>query len=324
MEDRPSLTLAAQQAELQALTDRINRLLPPQYQDRYEDVQPVSMGSAALKYGPDGRVAWDDVWTTFCDLALAGGPPHRGTLLEPPPPEEASAEPDKYQAVVEEIGRGIWLVTGLPVLPRVAPGWVGVRCAGEDMAVWLTRAILAENVFVRRIQDTLHLPAGSHFRLEKEVKNVITAVAKTHHYWKYHLYARPKESVADLVEPASPAEAAAIPADYEAVVSELTRAIEEAVSLPALRSRYLGWVEVPCPDEETAVWLMRAVLVENVLVRREKHCLFLPASPRFAHTAQVGKVVKALAGACRLWDMHVTVNRPGQGKKVLTRPDRPA
>jgi sirohydrochlorin cobaltochelatase len=39
---------------MEALEDRIRAILPEQYQDCYEDVQPVSMGSAGLKYGPDG------------------------------------------------------------------------------------------------------------------------------------------------------------------------------------------------------------------------------------------------------------------------------
>jgi len=30
------------------------------------------------------------------------------------------------------------------------------------------------------------LPAGPAFRLDKEIKNVITVVAKTHHYWTEH------------------------------------------------------------------------------------------------------------------------------------------
>ena len=44
---------------LEALNYRIRSILPEEYQDSYEEVQPVSMGSAGLKYGVDGRVAWD-------------------------------------------------------------------------------------------------------------------------------------------------------------------------------------------------------------------------------------------------------------------------
>jgi sirohydrochlorin cobaltochelatase len=32
----------------------------------------------------------------------------------------------------------------------------------------------------------LFLPAGPTFRLDKEIKNVVTVIAKTHHYWKEH------------------------------------------------------------------------------------------------------------------------------------------
>ena len=39
------------------LDTRLRTLLPPLYQDSYEDVQPVSMGSAGLKYGQIGRAS---------------------------------------------------------------------------------------------------------------------------------------------------------------------------------------------------------------------------------------------------------------------------
>jgi sirohydrochlorin cobaltochelatase len=35
--------------------------------------------------------------------------------------------------------------------------------------------------------NPLLLPAGPDFRLKYEIKNVITAVAKTHHYWTEHM-----------------------------------------------------------------------------------------------------------------------------------------
>jgi sirohydrochlorin cobaltochelatase len=43
---------------------------------------------------------------------------------------------------------------------------------------------------VRREADVLYLPAGPNFTLKREIKNVITAVAKTVHYWRAHLLAR--------------------------------------------------------------------------------------------------------------------------------------
>jgi sirohydrochlorin cobaltochelatase len=54
-------------AELAALDSRVNALLPSRYQHCYASVSPTSMGSAGLKYGKDGRVAWDQIWTTFCE-----------------------------------------------------------------------------------------------------------------------------------------------------------------------------------------------------------------------------------------------------------------
>ena len=46
---------------LAALTLRLKMILPEEYQDSYESVQPVSMGSAGLKYGLDGKVAWNEI-----------------------------------------------------------------------------------------------------------------------------------------------------------------------------------------------------------------------------------------------------------------------
>ena len=54
------------------------------------------------------------------------------------------------------------------------------------MAIWLMRAIVVENIMVRREGATLYLPAGCRFTLDGEIKNVVTAVAKTHHYWIEH------------------------------------------------------------------------------------------------------------------------------------------
>lgn len=176
--------------ELHELERRINSMLPSEYQGQYETVKPTSMGTASLKFDDAGKVAWDNIWTSFCDLALAGGPPHRGTLLEAVPSADALADPEQYQAVVAEIERGIKLVTSLPVITSKTPGWVGVRCESEEMAAWLMRAIIVENIMVRREGDVLYLPAGPRFTVKREIKNVITAIAKTVHYWSTHLLAR--------------------------------------------------------------------------------------------------------------------------------------
>lgn len=166
-----------------------DNILPPRYRGGVA-VSAASMGSAPLIFNADGQAAWDRMWSSFCHLALAGGPPHRGTLLEPPLRDEVLADPDASAKAAAEIARGLALVTRLPIAPNTTPGWVGLVCPDEEMARWLLRAIVVENVSVRREGATLFLPAGPHYRVEKEIKNVITAVAKTYHYWTEHRSAR--------------------------------------------------------------------------------------------------------------------------------------
>jgi len=167
-------------------SQRAASILPPRYQNG-QQVSSAPMGTAPMQYAADGQVAWDEMWTSFCDLALAGGPPHRDTLLEPVPPDEVRSNMMGYEHVLAEIERGLRLVTGLPIVHSERLGWIGVQCDNEEMALWLLRAIIVENVCVRREGVTLFLPAGPSFEVEKEVKNVITVVAKTHHYWMEHM-----------------------------------------------------------------------------------------------------------------------------------------
>jgi sirohydrochlorin cobaltochelatase len=181
--DEPS---AQRSVALRALDQQIDAMLPSEYQGKTDDVSPQSMGSASIKLDEQGRVAWDEIWTSFCDLALAGGPPHRGKLLEAVTSAEVLEQREKYEEVVAEIRRGIEMVTGLKTHESKTLGWVGVECNDEPMACWLLRAIIVENVMVRREGSVLYLPAGPQFTIKREIKNVITSVAKTVHYWKEH------------------------------------------------------------------------------------------------------------------------------------------
>jgi hypothetical protein len=294
--------------ELEALDTRVNAFLPPRYQHCYTSVSPNSMGSAGLSYGPDGRVLWDQIWTSFCDLALAGGPPHRGSLLEPVSEADVAANPALYSAAVAEIGRAIGLTTGLRVVDGYAPGWVGVECECLEQAAWLQFAITAENVSARRRRIVLQLPVGPAFRVEKEIKNVVVALAKAYHYWDGHLTATQQSLAADGVrEPASPDDAAASPAEYEARVAQLESDLREA-GVPLSPRRYIGWVGVDTRDEEDAVWLLRAVLVERILARREGKVVYLPvaATPDLGDPASAGRAFR------RAWELRTasTPRRP--------------
>jgi len=241
--------------ELEELDLRLRVLLPETYQDTYESLEPKPMGSAGLKYGPDGKVAWDEIWGSFCDLAMAGGPPHKGRLLEPGGREAIDAAPSRYEEVVDEICRGITLASELPAQPSAHPGWVSVDCYSETMASWLLRAIVMENVAACSDGRALLLPAAPHFALDKEIKNVITVIAKTTHYWMGHMSRAQKSAIAELFAKLSSSSPLIEPAD------------------PG------SWRAVDCSSVKAAVWMMRAVVVNNVLARREGTTLFVPNNP---------------------------------------------
>jgi hypothetical protein len=253
------------------------------------------MGSAGLKFDAEGRVAWDQIWGSFCDLAMAGGPPHRGTLLQPATSEEVSTNPEaqrRLMRVIEEIQRGISMVTRLPLL-AASGSWVRVQCRSVRMAGWLVRAIVMENIQARHDAEILFLPAGPDFRLAKEIKNVITATAKTCHYWTDHMSAEQHESIdTELLEPASAADVETDPDSYRKVVDEMTREITARTGRVCFAHRYAGWIGIDCPSVRTAIWLMRAMSVENVLARREDTVLFLPAHPRFASDGNMSRLIE--------------------------------
>jgi sirohydrochlorin cobaltochelatase len=142
------------------------------------------MTSAPFLWRPDGRPDWRGMWTTFCELALYGGPPQRGP--ESPLRVPAGATTSSDAEMLAEMRRGIWETTGLYAEPA-APGWLSVTCESPTMAAWMCAAIILENVGARLDDDRLLLPAGPGFGLKDEVKSIITVVAKTHHYWQAHV-----------------------------------------------------------------------------------------------------------------------------------------
>lgn len=277
---------ATDRKALDELDARLRTLLPAEYQETYETVQPVSMGTAGLKYAADGTVAWDEIWGSFCDLAMAGGPPHKGRLLEPGSPTAIEGDRERFQLVVEEICRGVTMVTDLQTRPSPNPGWVRVESLSEGMAGWLLRAIVMENVAVRAYGRAIDLPAAPDFRLEKEIKNVITVIAKTCHYWTGHMPRAQRQAItalitalgteAVLIEPAWPVDA---PIDAQPVAAvRLAECIEHETGLRATAHTYPGWLGLQCSSVGGAVWMMRALVASNVLSRREETVLFVPVN----------------------------------------------
>jgi hypothetical protein len=274
--------------DIEELEARLKTILPEEYQDSYDNVQPVSMGSAGLKYDRDGRVAWDEIWGSFCDLAMAGGPPHKGTLLEPASPETIEAHPDRYRWVVEEICRGIEMVTDLAAFPSSDPGWIQVDCTSHSMTGWLTRAIVMENIAARFEGLALFLPAGPHYRLDKETKNVITSIAKTCHYWLGHTSAEQHRAIGNLfvkIQQESPLLSPALLGnnistaardEHDALKEKTATMIHRQTGLTPSSHHYFGWLGLECPDVRSAVWMMRIFVVSNALSRREGTTVFIP------------------------------------------------
>jgi hypothetical protein len=71
------------------------------------------------------------------------------------------------------------------VVPALPTYCCSLAYAAAVRSIW--RRSTVENISVRREGNVLFVPAGPAFRLESEIKNVVTAVAKTHHYWQEHV-----------------------------------------------------------------------------------------------------------------------------------------
>lgn len=142
------------------------------------------MASAPMRYRDDGAVDWGTMWESFCALAAEGGPPHRGETLRSPANPQTKSE--SYALACDEIVRGIRETAELAAAPYQA-GWIAVQCDSAGMARWLAEAVEQEGVQARYDDELLLVPVGDGWSTEGEIKNVITVVAKTAHYWRAHL-----------------------------------------------------------------------------------------------------------------------------------------
>jgi hypothetical protein len=214
-------------------------------------------------------------------------------LLEAPTVAEVEYEPAGYHLVCGELLRGIAMAAKLAAQPGSAPGWLVVACTDEPMAAWMLRAVMAENVFVRRRGNAIEVPAAPTFRLAKEVKNVVVALAKTSHYWSYHLNAEEKTrasavlqaSEASLIEPVARPEALADAEFYQTRAAETARQWQQVTGLETRAGCALGWIGVQLRDEITAAWFVRHAIASDLLARREEACVYLPVPSRDATAA---------------------------------------
>lgn len=177
----PLQTLDALQPVVRRPPGRLREIDPPARADA------AAMSSAPFVWRRDGRPDWGAMWTTFCDLALYGGPPQRGaeTALHGPESADGPAASPPPE-ILAELQRGVLETTGL-LVEADDPGWIAIHCESRRMAAWLCAAIILENVDARVEGARLLLPAGPDFVLDDQVRSVITVIAKTHHYWREHL-----------------------------------------------------------------------------------------------------------------------------------------
>ena len=268
--------------EVKDLNTRIRGLLPLAYHSCLEAISPTSMGSAGLKFDKEGRVAWDEIWTTFCDLAMAGGPPHRGKFLGPINPADVSRDLEKSKAVASEIQRGIALTTGMKASIDDQLNRVLLECESGTMAAWMHRAIVAENVFADHLGNVVRLPSGPDFSIEKEIKNVIVCVAKTWHYWDGHMSESEKTKAgkvmndAPLIIPPQVFNNELTTEAYAKAVIETLETVGAALKFEGKSSVEYGWLGFECPDEKSTAWMVRAIIACNILARREIATLLIP------------------------------------------------
>ena len=152
------------------------------------DVSPAApMSAAPFVYKDDGRPDWGAMWGTFCELALYGGPPHRGIedALEAP---QTDSDTMIMNETIQEMRRGIHETTGLYSEPA-PPNWLAVTCHSKRMAAWMAASIILENVDAKCEDEVLYVPCSPDFDLKNQVKSVITVVAKVNHYWQAHIEA---------------------------------------------------------------------------------------------------------------------------------------
>jgi hypothetical protein len=170
------------------------------------------------------------------------------------------------------------------------------------MAGWLARAIVMENVSVRYEGATIDLPAGPGYRLEKEIKNVITVIAKTCHYWLEHMWSAQQLEISNLFAKTSVTSPLVQPAlgngeNQELLRGHMAGALRLATGLPISGLRYPGWLGLECPSARGAIWMMRALVVSNVLARREETVLFVPVNAvSDPHAKQVVSTVARIHG----------------------------
>ncbi len=143
------------------------------------------MASAPFVYNDKGEVMWNQMWDNFCVLAKEGGPPHRDTLLKGKGIDKTKIATPEYEYIIDQTMRGLSMVTHYTAQFR-ENGCIEMWLKSPNQAKWFADIINSENVECKIKGRSIFLPLNYDFTLEKEIKNVVTVVAKAEHYWKNH------------------------------------------------------------------------------------------------------------------------------------------
>ncbi len=144
----------------------------------------VPMASAPFVYDENGNVAWNKMWDSYCNLAIEGGPPHRGDMLNSKGTSN-DFNSENYKNAVTEIERAFNMI--VPYKHKsLNNGYMQVTLNSEHMAKWFCEIINKENVECQVNNKNIFLPVNDDFTLEKEIKNVVTVLGKAFHYWSKH------------------------------------------------------------------------------------------------------------------------------------------
>ena len=120
------------------------------------------------------------------------------------------------------------------------------------------------------------------------MKNVVTSVAKTCHYWEGHIPPAQQQAIAalfadptgnwPLVEPTHGRDAVHVE-KTQRIADRVATAIAQSTGLARTAHTAAGWLGLECPGVRPAVWMMRALVASNILSRREGTTLFVPIHP---------------------------------------------
>lgn len=143
------------------------------------------MAAAPIVYDDSGKVAWDKMWDSYCNLAKEGGPSHRGKDQSIIKKSHITPETEEYRAAMNEALRGVGLIVPYK-LSEDNDGWITLELETSNKAKWFNEVINEENVEAKQNGKTILLPINDDFDVTHDVKSIITVVGKAHHYWKIH------------------------------------------------------------------------------------------------------------------------------------------